>query len=165
MTPFLRGFSDELVKLGADDSYTDVYREAKKDAKSQPSRDSALRGLRGGGTPVSRDYLASMVIGAASAPLIGALGKRIARSMNNKEVHRAMRGVLDPRRRKELAKELHTGKTFGRAMPGAPLGKRPLMTHGETAGAAAAGGAGGGALQMVRDYFAGSSPAKRKDES
>lgn len=165
MTPFLSGFADELVKISSsgDVPLQDVFREAKKETKAQPSRDRALSSLRGSGTPVSRDYLASMLIGGASAPLISILGKKISRHMGNKDVRRALAATRSSKKRKAIMAELHTGPTIGRSAPGAPLGKRPLLTHGELASDAAKGAVAGGAIQMIRDYFAGSSPTSRKD--
>jgi hypothetical protein len=161
MTPFLQAFTDELVKLGADNDLVDVFREAKKETRRQPARDSALSALRGNGTPVSRNYLASMLIGGISVPAVAVMSKRISRALNNKTVQRELRGLgpmAHPKKVRALRDELHTGPSFGRARPGTPLNTRPLITHGEAAGLAASGVATGGLVQMIRDYFAGSAP-------
>jgi len=156
MTPFLRGFTDELVKLGADETdYKDALREARRDIRSQKG-DSTLAHLRGQGAPVSRDYLASMVIGAASVPALSIVGKMIARKIGNRQAAHLLAKTIDPKKRKAILSEMHRGPAIGRAMPGTALNKRPLMTHGDLASDAAKGALGGTVVQMIRDHFSGS---------
>lgn len=151
------------VKLGSEsmDSSDLAFREAKRETRRQPSRDGALRALRGDGTPVSRNYLASMLIGGISVPAVAIMSKRISRALNNKAVQREMRSLgpmASMKKVRALRDELHTGPSFGRARPGTPMNTRPLITHGEAAGLAASGVASGGLVQIIRDHFSGSAP-------
>lgn len=156
MNPFLAGFKDELVKLGADETdYTAALREARRDLRSQ-NNDSALKAIRGKGAPVSRDYLASMVIGAASVPALAVVGKLISRKIGNRQAAHLLAKTIDPKKRKAILSEMHRGPVIGRAMPGVALNKRPLLTHGDLASDAAKGALGGTVVQMIRDHFAGS---------
>lgn len=162
MDPFLRGFADELVKLGTDETdYNDALREARNDLKSKKG-DSALAAIRGRGAPVSRDYLASMLIGATSVPALGIVGRLISRKIGNRDAYRALKGVVSPKKRKAILSEIHRGPVIGRSMPGAELNKRPLVTHGDIASDAAKGALGGTVVQMLRDHFSGSKAAEKR---
>ncbi len=163
MTPFLQGFASELVKVAGptDASFEDAFSDAKREAGRRGPPDSALRALRGSGQAVSRDYLASMLIGAAATPAIALIGKRLARVINNRDVMRAMHAASSGRAKRTILKELHAGPSFGRALPGVEPRVRPLMTHGGAAGAALGRALGGSAVQMIRDYFSGSKGTKQ----
>lgn len=160
MRPLLSGFGDELVKLGANPELdVDIDKAMSEAAIDQNTVNNpysvgeALSNLRGEGREVSRDYLASMLIGATAFPLAAAFGNKFNRALKNKSVMRAMRGKRFGKRR--LANELETGKTFGAYKPGRPSREQPALTHHEALGAAARGGLYGSGVQMVRDRFSG----------
>ena len=163
MDHLLAGFANELVKLStargeqsdSDEELRELYKEVKK--KSQGGGDGGLDKIRGHGRRVSRDYLASSLIGATATPAAVLLGKKISRGMHNRDVIRAMKG-LKGARRKSLEQYIEKGPVFSKGGP--PFSKQaPMMTHGELAGHAARGGVMGSVIQMLRDRFSGSAGA------
>lgn len=165
MDHVLGGFTDELLKLAGkrmsqaereEQQLRALYRDVK--ARSQKGgSDSSLRKLRGKGRKVSRDYLASTLIGAAATPAALLASGKLSRVLNNREVIKAMKGVRGARR-KALSAHLESGPMLGRTkVPDLLKGKKkPMMTHAELAGHAARGGAMGSIIQMIRDRFSGS---------
>ena len=163
MQPLVYGFTDELVKLSAtaqvDVDLSKAYRQAKKETRGDDKTESALRQLRGKGRQVSRDYLASMLLGASMTPAAALLGRRITRGLHNKEILRELAKAKGGKRRKMLARELYSGKLIGGAKPGKRKQLQPTMTKSELAGFAVRGGVMGSLVQMLRDRFAGSAGA------
>lgn len=159
MTPLLRGFAGELVKLA--DENKDLLREAKQEAKELPKDTEAIRMLRGG-SPVSRNYLSSTLIGAAAAPAMAIAGKSITRALHNRGVRKAIREApIGSARRALLRGELQTGPLVGRMRPDLPISKRPALTAGELASDAAKGGLMGSIVQMIRDRYSGEGEKKK----
>ena len=154
----LGGFTAELIKLagGQADRETAELRALYRTVKKQGQKKSGARlaRLRGKGRTVSRDYLASAMIGATATPAAILLGNKISRLLHNKDLRRAMKGVRRKRRR-AISTHLETGPTIGRSGIHAK-GKKPLMTHADLAGTAVRGGAMGSIIQMLRDKFSGS---------
>jgi hypothetical protein len=156
MNAWLNGFADELVKLASRPPDVLAAMEmAKAEDRAQPTNRRMLRSLRGQGAPVSRDYLASAIMGALSVPAMAVLGKAVSRKLNNRAILYAAKGSFGKARQGMLA-EMQTGKLIGRARPDLKLGQRPLMTTGELAGSALTGGLGGSIVQMIRDRVSGS---------
>lgn len=83
MTPFLNGFTDELVKLGSSKNTDPILREAKLNAKVQNKTDDVLDRIKGGKTKKKRNYLASSIIGAAITPLAMLGGRGVQRLTSN----------------------------------------------------------------------------------
>lgn len=158
MTPFIHGFSSELVKLGSDyrlrpEDLRKIHREAKRD-KGSGDKD-IMKSIRGEGEQVSRDYLAGMLIGAGTMPGVELSAQALARKINNAEVSRAM-AKAPASRRAELAAKIHRGKLVGSA--GSKIA--PLVTRGQLAGSAARGALLGSVVQMIRDRFSGAKGVK-----
>lgn len=161
MRGWLSGFADELVKLAETNpsEMRAVLREAKQEAQEAPRDAESIRSIRGKGAPVSRDYLASMLIGGLATPLLTVAGKRISRTIHNRAVEKALKGTLRPGKRKALQAELQTGPLVGRPRPDLPLGKRPQVTPADILSDAAKGVIGGSLVQMIRDRYSGSGKA------
>jgi len=164
MDNVLEGFADELVKLagkrsssaGAEDEDLLALYQRVKSRSDKGLNDSTLKKIRGKGRQVSRDYLASTLIGSVATPVALLGSKRISRALHNREVLKAMQGVKG-RRRKALAGYLESGPMLGKTkVPGMMKGKKPMMTHAELAGHSIRGGAMGSIIQMLRDRFSGS---------
>ena len=161
MQPLLHGFVDELVKIGfvdeEDARLRQMYRDVKR--KKAPESDKILRALRGHGRQVSRDYLASMILGAVTAPLGMLVGKKISRMMHNRDVMKAISQASSRKVRRHLRGHLHTGPTVGRSGVGLPTSKQPLMDLPELGGNTARGAAMGLIFQMIHDRVSGSTGA------
>jgi hypothetical protein len=165
MDRVLQGFTEELVKLSSrrsdeareEEDLRALYRQVKARSTKGLER-SGLEKLRGKGRPVSRDYLASTIIGAAATPLAMLMGGKLSRALHNREVRFAMKG-LRGKRRAAVAKMMESGPMIGpMPLPGSGR-KRPMMTRAELAGHAVRGGAMGSIIQMLRDKFSGSAGA------
>lgn len=158
----LEGFTNELLKLAGSQSAVEresaelrsLYRDVKKKSQGGAS-DAALKKIRGKGREVSRDYLASAMIGATAGPAAVLLGGKLSRKLHNRDVIKAMKG-LSGKRKKQIAKHLELGPTIGKTKIPGIQGQRPIMTHPELAGSAARGAAMGSVIQMIRDRFSGS---------
>lgn len=167
MDRVLQGFTNELVKLSAasssdlqeDKALRAIYRQVKR--RSSDDLSTGLDKIRGKGRQVSRDYLASAILGATTTPAALLLGSAIARKLHNKEVLKAMKG-LSRKRRKALSKFLKTGPLIGRGGPPFTGSTRPLMTYGDLTAHAIRGGVMGSAIQMLRDRFSGSAGIDHK---
>ena len=158
MDNVLEGFSSELLKIATrstikkeDAELRALYRKVKK--KSQRAGTGSK--IRGQGRKVSRDYLASALIGAAATPAALLLGGKVSRVLHNKEVRKAMSG-LSGKRKKAVGRHLELGPTVGKASFPKVRGKSPVMTHSELGGQAARGAAIGSIIQVLRDRFSGS---------
>lgn len=160
----LRGFADELVKLAnvSESEVSGALRDAKADVAFTPKNDTAARKLRGQGAPVSRDYLASMLIGAAAAPALAIAGKGISRAMHNRAARKSLKGAIDPEKIKRLKGEIQHGPMIGRARPDLALNHRPALSHGDLLSDAAKGALGGSVVQMIRDQLSGSGGKKKE---
>jgi hypothetical protein len=160
MQPLLLGFTHELVKLSTsakvDVDLNQAYREAKKDTSGDEKTENALKQLRGSGRRVSRDYLASAILGATLSPAAALMGKRFSRGLHNKEILRALAKARSGKERTMLSKEIYSGKLMGRMKPGRPKHQQPTMTRAELAGYTVRGGIMGSLVQALRDRFAGS---------
>jgi len=159
MDAVLTGFTKELIKLaGADpDDELRLYRQVRRE-QSKPDR-AGLSAIRGHGRQVSRDYLASLLIGALAQPASYLLGGRISRALHNREIMRAMKGTRSLSRRRELARYLQKGPLVGRAGFATPIGKKPIMSYSDLAGHAGRGALMGSVIQMLRDRYSGSAGA------
>jgi hypothetical protein len=156
MVPWLAGFADELVKLSS--SSIPELKEALQVAKQEnkPTDRRLLGQLRGRGAPVSRDYLASAIIGALAVPSVGIAGSAIARALHNRSVLRAVAAASGRGNKHQIMKELKGGSLIGRARPDLPASKRPVITGGELLASSASGALGGSVVQMLRDRVSGS---------
>ena len=156
MGPLHDGFVDELVKLAAkeDKQLEKLYRQVRRKQGRAPSR--GMSNLRGKGRKVSRDYLASMLLGAAATPALTILGGKISRGLHNRAIMSAIKKAKTPKQAKALRRELYSGKSIGRTMPGARAQDRPIATAADLAGDAGKGALYGSVLQMMRDRYAGS---------
>ncbi len=143
MQPMLSGFVDELVKIA------DVASDA------APHADHHHKGV-----PVTRNYMASVAIGAAAAPLLALIGKGITRMLHNKDIGHALKSVEGGAKRESLMNEIHTGPIFGRIRPDLPANQRPLVTPADLAGDVAKAALTGSIVQMIRDRFSGSAGVK-----
>lgn len=150
MDAFLRGFVSEIAKVAGEDPYREVLQEARREA----GKGSKKFSIREGGGPVRRDYLTSTLISGATFPLVTLAGKMISRKMHNRDVMRAM-AQASPGKKKQLAKEMLTGKLIGRGRPDLPSGERPMMTHGDLISDVGRGALIGSAVQAIRDRFSG----------
>ena len=164
MTRWLPALTDELVKMASEQplAIRSVLNEAQRDIAREARDDRSISSLRGHGAPVSRDYLASMMIGALAAPLLTIAGKGISRAMHNRSVVKAMENTHFPSSRRLLKAEFQTGRLIGGPRPDLPISARPLMTPGDILSDAAKGALGGSIVQMLRDRFSGSSRVKRQ---
>lgn len=151
----LRAFADELVKVAEPDLAQAAFRDAKAETSKKP-HDGAMRSLIHGGAPVKRNYLASMLIGAAATPALALLGKKLTRTLHNREVLHAMKSAKDPKVLERLKGEFHHGPLLGRSRPDLALNHRPAMTHGDLLGSTVSGSLGGSLVQMIRDRLSGS---------
>ena len=164
MSYLLNGFTDELVKMAGPTGmskseraeYQSLYRSVKKKSQRGGS-DSSLKGLRGSGRRVSRDYLSSTALGAVGTPAAMLISAKLTKSVRNKDIMRAMARAKTPKRRKQLAGALETRGLVGRGGGiGLPYKKDPIISYSELVGSAARGGMVGSVFQMLRDRFAGS---------
>lgn len=156
----LSGFASELVKLSSskassseDADLKRLYKKVKK--RSQRGSGSGLDKIRGKGRKVSRDYLASTLIGATATPAAFLLGKRLSRSLHNRDVKKLMTG-LSKGRKKALEKYIDKGPLVGRSGRRARGSSKPVATHGELADQAVRGGVMGSVIQALRDRYSGS---------
>lgn len=165
MSNLLSGFQAELIKLASDGSpvpfvltknpgageLNRALREVKKETKS----DSAWKKIRTGGAPVHRNYLASMLIGAAAAPAMGIMGKGVSRLVRNRALIRAAAKAGDEAKSLELMGRVERGPLIGRFKPDATPGEKATVDTTELLGRAASGAMTGSLIQGIRDHFSG----------
>jgi hypothetical protein len=157
MNPFLDGFADELIKLGkknADAEIRKMYRDVRREQGDMPS--AALSGLRGKGRQVSRDYLASMILGAATTPAMSLIGGKVSRGLHNRQILAAIKKAKTPKQIKQLRRELYTGKLIGSHRPAMRAQEKPILSTTDLAADASKGALYGSVLQMLRDRYSGS---------
>ena len=116
-----------------------LYRDVKKSTKKNSER--GLRKLRGEGRTVSRDYLASMGIGALARPAAALAGGKLSRALGNRDIRKAIAKTKNRSAKKMLGKTIKRGPTISRA---------------ELAGHGVQGAVMGSVVQMLRDRFSGS---------
>lgn len=169
MTPFITGFGNELIKLAKDKKFkVDVdpdqaYRAARRGGREDDlEMQSALSSIRGKGQRVSRDYLASMLLGAASFPAAMMGGKGITRMMHNRQVIKELAKTKSRKGQARLQRKLQGGPIVGSSAKNYPGGD-PLMSTSELAGAAGRGALAGSVLEMLRDRFAGAAGVQKND--
>jgi len=164
MNHLLNGFADELVKMAGPsgmpkserDEFNRLYRNVKRESQ-KGGVDQGLKDLRGSGRRVSRDYLASTMLGAIGTPAAMIIGAKISKGAKNKDILRQMVKAPSMKRRKQLASNLETRGIVGRGGGiGFPRKKDPILSHHDLAGQAARGGIMGSVFQMLRDRFSGS---------
>jgi hypothetical protein len=162
MQTLLAGFADELVKIAASDAdLREAMREAKHSVSTKvPKQDWSVRGH---GAPVSRDYLASMLLAATAVPLVGIAGKAIQRAVHNRDVRKAIRMAKFPGERMLLESEIHRGPIIARWRPNLPEQKSPLTTTSELASDISKSVLMGTVVQMLRDRFSGEGKDKKDD--
>ena len=131
-----------------------LYRDVKKKSKKGSRR--GLGKIRGEGRRVSRDYLASLGIGAASYPAAILAGKGLTRALHNREVRRAIARTRGRSAKKALRGEFQRGPMVGPNRPGSQSSKKPLLTTSQVAGEGVRGAVMGSIIQMLRDKFSGS---------
>jgi len=150
-----------FAKLALDRSEDDrrlnkLYRTLKQRARGEHNLESSLDKIRGKGRQVSRDYLASMIIGGAATPLALLGGSRIARGLHNRDVRKAIAATRSSAAKKALRAELQTGPIVGRSYGHKSPAMKPLTTTSELAGQGVRGAVMGSIIQMLRDRFSGS---------
>jgi len=156
MEPLLAGFGDELEKLAKDDEFAKQRRALARDlrkitrGKNRPS----LESLRGKSSPRQRDYVASAAIGAAAYPAIVVLQGLVRRKLGNRALSKAM-ATASRKGKKRLKSRMDVSPMVGSIT----AKKRPRISKQDLAAVAIRGGAMGSILQMVRDRYAGSTPA------
>lgn len=163
MNSFMAGFADELVKVSAKQDFDAEMKKALRSARRK-SESSSLSKIRGQGRPVSRDYLAATMLGAAASPLVYLSRKGISRGLHNRAIRKAIKQTSSPKAIRQLKSELQRGPMTGSGIPKPKPGLEPLVTHSELLGGAATGGFTGSALQMLRDRFAGSAGARDRKQ-
>jgi hypothetical protein len=126
MTPFMNGFTDELVKISAARNSDPVLREARLHTKVQGDADDIIRQV-GGTKSKKRDYLRSAITGAAVYPLAMLGGRALQRITANLMKAKGAKSL------KLLSK------------------KKPLATGGEAVDAAGRGAIMGSAYQALLD--------------
>lgn len=134
-----------------------LYRDVQ--SKSSKGTEGSLKKLRGKGREVSRDYLASMIIGAGGTPLARLAGARLSRALHNRDIRKAIARTKKPSIRRALRSKIETGPAVG---PSYSVGKhkgKPLMTTGDVVGHGVYGAVLGSLVQMLRDRFSGSAGA------
>lgn len=157
MSALLDGFASELVKIAKitdEEEMNRVYRAVRREQGRAP--ESALTGLRGKGRQVSRDYLASLLLGAAATPLLSIAGGKISRALHNRQILSALKKARTPKEIRKLRRELYTGKAVGRYRPGMRPQEKPILTPADLAADASKGALYGSVLQMLRDRYSGS---------
>jgi len=160
MTPLLDGFADELVKCARRDDWDDksklhdLYTKVKR--RQGNVRGGRMSKLRGSGHPVSRDYLASMMLVAMARPLLTLTSGKISRALHNRQIMKAIRSAAKPKDVRKLKRELQSLKSIGHVRPGMRVQDRPIMTPASLAGDMASGALYGSVIQMLRDRYSGS---------
>jgi len=96
------------------------------------------------------------MLGAAATPALTILGGKISRGLHNRTIRSALKRAKSAKDIKALRRELHTGKTVGRVVPGGRIQRQPIATPADVAGDVAKGALYGSVLQMMRDRYAGS---------
>lgn len=167
MSNFLSGFKLELTKLAsAGESVVPLVlhknpdpselKKALREVKRDTSRDSAWKRITSGASaPVRRNYLASMLIGAAAAPAALLVGKSLSRAIRNKTVMREVGKATDEAKKLELLGKVERGPLIGHFHPDTPPHLRPTMDTSEVGGRMAAGAMTGSIIQGIRDHFSG----------
>lgn len=83
------------------------------------------------------DYLTSMLMAAAAAPVISIAGRGVARALHNRAGIRALEGAKDAASVRRIQEEIHQGPLVGHSRPDLPLNKRPMVTPADLASDAA----------------------------
>jgi len=134
-----------------------LYLDVKK--RSGAGADRGIDKIRGKGRKVSRDYLASMLIGAGATPIAMLASSKLSRLVHNKEIQRAIAATRNRSMKRALRSKIQKGPMIGPTYPKKPTPDKPLMTLSETAGHGARGAVMGSLVQMLRDRFSGSAGA------
>ena len=124
MTPFLYGFTDELVKVGGTDP---ILQAAKLKTKIKGNTEDVLDRIQNGRVKSKGNYLSSAIIGAAITPLAMLGGRGVQRLTSNLMRSSGTKSV----------------KLLSR--------KNPIATGSEVAGSAAQGGVMGSAYRALLD--------------
>lgn len=174
MSHFLSGFRGEMLKLASFENGPvpliltknpdeATLRRAMHDVKRHEAHDESWKEkVHAPGGPVSRNYLASMLIGAAAAPMTSIIGKGLGRVIRNRAVLRAARHAGDEARRLELLGKVEKGPLIGRFHPDTPANMRPAVDSSELGGRVAAGVMTGSLVSALRDHFSGARPKNVK---
>jgi hypothetical protein len=156
MGPLLVGFGDEIEKLAKDDEFAKQRRALARDLRkvTRVKGSPKVESLRGKSSPRQRDYVASAAIGAAAYPAIVVLQQLARRKFGNRALSKAM-ATASKKDRKRLKSRMDVSPLVGSIT----AKKRPRISKQDLAAVSVRGGAMGSLLQMVRDRYAGSTPA------
>jgi hypothetical protein len=155
MQPFLSGFASELVKSAESAADKSVFREAKADAAELPKDEAPIRAMRPPG-PITRNYVASGLIGALAPALLTIASSAIGRAVHNRSIMHELEEARTPWARKALNNRLVKGPLIGRENPYAPFSQRPVNSHRDLISEAGGGAITGSIVQMLKDRYSGS---------
>jgi hypothetical protein len=146
MRALLSGFTDELIKIGADPGAALLRKSI-----ATPDDPTAKEIVQETTRPSPKNYMKTMALGALIAPLMALTSKRIGQVLHNRGVQKAMRGAKPMSvAAKRLRGELNTGPLFGPVGDYKP-GKRPLMTPASIATDSMSGALTGSVIQAIKD--------------
>lgn len=145
---FMLAFADELIKVAASRPGWLVNSDYDKDDGDQITADALVESSI---QPKAKNYVRSMLVGAALAPAGSLLTKHIGRVLHNRAIMKSL-AKLEPSSvaAQNLLGELSLGKLVGPVIGGSSTLK-PLNTKASLMTDAVGGGVIGSGLQALRD--------------
>jgi len=144
MQRILAGFVDELTKTAMGDKA--LLRQALA-GKDDPTAKDIVTGTIHNQT---RNYLKTMLLGAAVAPAMTLIARGLGRYVHNRNVRAALGVAVGRKSKTALRAQLKQGPIFGRSLGQAP-NLAPMITHADLASDVAIGAIGGSVVQALRD--------------